>query len=38
MDNLKRFVSSGMSDDTFIDAVSGIVNRGENKTDKFPQE
>jgi len=28
MDNLKRFVSSGMSDDTFIDAVSGIVNRG----------
>lgn len=31
MENLKRFVSSGMSDDTFIDAVSGIVNRGENK-------
>jgi hypothetical protein len=28
MDNLKAFVSGGMEDDTFIDAVSGIVNRG----------
>ena len=26
--NLKAFVSGGMEDDTFIDAVSGIVNRG----------
>ena len=26
--NLKAFVSGGMQDDSFIDAVSGIVNRG----------
>ncbi|KAL7517621.1 hypothetical protein ACHAWX_002528, partial [Stephanocyclus meneghinianus] len=28
LDNLKSFVSGGMTDETFIDAVSGIVNRG----------
>ena len=28
MDNLKAFVRKGMWDDSFIDAVSGIVNRG----------
>lgn len=28
IDNLKDFVEGGMQDDTFIDAVSGIVNRG----------
>ena len=28
IDNLKNFVEGGMQDDTFIDAVSGIVNRG----------
>ena len=27
MDNLKAFVRGGMNDDSFIDAVSGIVNR-----------
>ena len=28
MDNLKAFVRGGMTDDAFIDSVSGIVNRG----------
>ncbi|KAL3785064.1 hypothetical protein ACHAW5_001764, partial [Stephanodiscus triporus] len=28
MDNLKSFVQGGLQDDSFIDAVSGIVNRG----------
>lgn len=27
MDNLKNFVRGGMVDETFIDSVSGIVNR-----------
>ena len=27
LDNLKAFVEGGLKDDTFIDAVSGIVNR-----------
>lgn len=28
VDNLKEFVRTGMQDETFIDSVSGIVNRG----------
>ena len=28
LDNLKKFVKGGMRNETFIDAVSGIVNRG----------
>ena len=28
IDNLKSFVQGGLVDDSFIDAVSGIVNRG----------
>ena len=28
IDNLKSFVQGGLIDDSFIDAVSGIVNRG----------